>query len=140
MAKELAEFVAMSKEKPRFLPKPWYNEAGDCVQYYFKNTESYRERVDDKLTLYRAIPTGEIVGCQIKGIRAMLGRLGANDALPFAALMVMAHFDGEASSYEPKKRRKVYDALLTKTEGSKVLLPKGTAKAISKRNREALMV
>jgi len=128
MAREIAELAASITEKPQFCPKPWYNEAGDCVQFYFDNTESYRERIDSGLTLYRSLRTDEIVGCQIKGVKALLSRLGGpivvrHKELPFAVLLFMSHFESEASPFEPRKRRKIYDAVLNKTGGSQVEFP-----------------
>ncbi len=127
MARTLAEFANSLTGTPEFSPKAWYNPDGDCVQYYFDNSESYRDRIDDKLTLYRSLETDRIVGCQIKGIRAMVRRLGdvplTQKELPLGVLVMMSHFEGDSSPYEPKKRRKFYDALLSRMGVSEVTLP-----------------
>ena len=62
---------------PGFNPSPWYNRAGDCVQLYFREDESYAQRVDEILTVYRSLSNAdEIVGCKIKGILALIKRFG----------------------------------------------------------------
>lgn len=141
MVRTLAEFAATITENPGFSPKPWFNPDGDCVQLYIKNDESYRDRVDDKLTLYRSIVRDEIVGCQIKGVRGMLRRLGGvvvfkHKELPFALLIIMSHYEGTASPYEPLKRRKRYDAILNKTEGSQVEFTDNWCDTIETNDRE----
>jgi hypothetical protein len=59
-----------------FRPKPYYSADGDSLTFYFKNEESYGERVDDFLTVYKSMKTGELVGCQVKGAVEALGLLG----------------------------------------------------------------
>jgi hypothetical protein len=71
----LTDFIQTSP-RPKFEPKPFYSSEGDTLTFYFKDTPAYRERVDDLLTVYCADETGEMVGCQIKGVRAILKRLG----------------------------------------------------------------
>ena len=43
--------------------------------FYIKDEESYRERIDELLTVYRSINTNQIIGCQIKGVRHKLDEL-----------------------------------------------------------------
>jgi hypothetical protein len=70
----LTEFV--SKNQPQgFSSRPYYSREGDSLSFYFRDEASYGERVDQLLTLYRSIETGNIVGCQIKGIQCILKRL-----------------------------------------------------------------
>jgi hypothetical protein len=59
-----------------FKPKPHYSTDGDSLVFYFKDEESYGERVDNFLTVYRSIETDSLVGCQIKGLPAALKLLG----------------------------------------------------------------
>ena len=70
----LNEFL---KENPKgaFRPWPLYVAEGDSLTFYVKDEESYGERVDDLLTIYKSIQTEEIVGCQIKGVRRKLAEL-----------------------------------------------------------------
>lgn len=70
----LTEFV--SKNQPQgFNSRPYYSREGDSLSFYFRDEDSYGERVDQLLTLYRSIETGRIVGCQIKGVQCILKRL-----------------------------------------------------------------
>src|SRR5688572_12793423 len=72
----LAEFLA-GKRPGEFSPQGHYVAAGDTLIFYFKDSESYGERIDELLTVYRSIATKEMVGCQIKSIRFILERLGS---------------------------------------------------------------
>lgn len=58
-----------------FTPTPLYTPEGDSLMFYIKDEESYRERIDDLLTVYRSFATNEIIGCQIKGVRTKLDEL-----------------------------------------------------------------
>ena len=60
----------------KFEPKPFYSKEGDALTFYFEDEPSYRDRVDDFLTIYRSLKNNEMVGCQIKGVRNILKTLG----------------------------------------------------------------
>jgi len=72
----LTEYL-QGKRPGRFQPRAHYVAEGDTVIVYFKDDESHAERVDELLTVYRSMQTGEIVGCQIKSVRFILRKLGA---------------------------------------------------------------
>lgn len=72
----LIEYVS-GKKPARFTPCPFYVSEGDSLSFYVSNEESYAERVDELLTVYKSIRTEEMVGCQIKGIHAILRKLGS---------------------------------------------------------------
>ena len=59
-----------------FAPRPFYSAEGDTLTFYFKDEESYRERVDDFLTVYKSIESDKLVGCQLKGLPQALKLLG----------------------------------------------------------------
>ena len=71
----LIEHLKSTKPKG-FTPRPFYSVEGDSLTFYFKDDESYRERVDDFLTVYKSIKTDKLVGCQIKGLPHALKLLG----------------------------------------------------------------
>lgn len=52
----------------RFRGEPWYDPSGDCLTWHFRNEESYGERIDSRLTLYKSFDTDEIVGFQVRGV------------------------------------------------------------------------
>ena len=64
------------KRPGRFQPRAHYVAEGDTLIFYFKDDESYAERVDELLTVYRSLQTREMVGCQIKSVRFILEKLG----------------------------------------------------------------
>src|SRR5206468_6717266 len=74
MAK-LTEYL-QGKRPKRFQPRAHYVPEGDTLICYFKDDESHAERVDELLTVYRSMQTGEMVGCQIKSVRFILRKLG----------------------------------------------------------------
>jgi hypothetical protein len=72
----LKEFLQENQtEMKPFEPSPMYTPEGDSLMFYMKDEESYRERIDDLLTVYRSVETNEIIGCQIKGVRHKLEEL-----------------------------------------------------------------
>lgn len=71
----LIEHLKTTKPKG-FTPRPYYSVEGDSLTFYFKDEESYRERVDDFLTVYKSIKSDKLVGCQIKGLPKALKLLG----------------------------------------------------------------
>jgi ABC-type amino acid transport substrate-binding protein len=60
-----------------FEPFAFYNADGDCVEFFAKGEKYYGERVDDYVTVYRAVETGEIIGSVIKNVRALCAELSA---------------------------------------------------------------
>jgi hypothetical protein len=75
MAKDLMKFLETAKPKG-FEPRPYFGPHEDSLTFYFHNAESYGKRVDDLLTLFLSVKSDELVGCQVKGIRRNLKRLG----------------------------------------------------------------
>ncbi len=75
MAEELMKYLETAKPLG-FEPRPYYGHEEDCLTFFFDNAESYARRVDGLLTLFLSLKTDELVGCQIKGVRRNLKRLG----------------------------------------------------------------
>lgn len=72
----LGQFLEENKTESRaFAPTPLYTPEGDSLMFFMKDEESYRERIDELLTVYRSMQTNGIVGCQIKGVRHKLDEL-----------------------------------------------------------------
>ena len=70
----------------------WYNPFGDCIVFQTKNEAIVGDRVDHKLTLYRSAIDNAVIGYQIKDVRAILSRLGAN------TVAVASEINGESGS------------------------------------------
>ena len=64
-------------ENPKFRSEPQYFEDGDFVTYFFKDDIYHAERVDELLTVYVSDRTKELIGCKIKGVRAILKQADA---------------------------------------------------------------
>ena len=71
----LIEHLKTTKPKG-FTPRPFYSLEGDSLTFYFKDEESYRERVDNFLTIDKSVKSDKLVGCQIKGLARALKLLG----------------------------------------------------------------
>jgi hypothetical protein len=72
----LSEFLESTRAKAgAFQPHPLYTPEGDSLTFYLKDEDSYGERIDELLTVYKSCETDEIVGCQIKGVRRKLREL-----------------------------------------------------------------
>jgi hypothetical protein len=75
MAADLMRYLEKARPKG-FKPRPYYGQDEDCLTFYFNNAESYARRVDELLTLFLSLKNDELVGCQVKGVRKNLKRLG----------------------------------------------------------------
>ena len=62
-----------------FVPFAVYNSDGDCVEFYAKNEKYYGERINDYVTVYRAVENDEIIGSVIKNVRSLCAELSANN-------------------------------------------------------------
>src|SRR5689334_19085297 len=72
----LEGYLKQSTPRKTFEPVAQYIPDGDCLTFYFKPDPYYAERVDNLLTVYRSETSGEMTGCQVKGITCILKRLG----------------------------------------------------------------
>ncbi|HUW30135.1 MAG TPA: hypothetical protein VM223_00825 [Planctomycetota bacterium] len=61
-----------------FKKVPLYNEFGDCIDYRTSGETAYRDRLNSLITLYRSMEDDRVIGFQIKGVTALLRRLGCN--------------------------------------------------------------
>jgi hypothetical protein len=75
MAKDLMQYLETAKPRAYKL-RPYYGPEEDSLTFYFDKAESYGKRVDELLTLFFSVKKNELVGCQVKGVRRNLKRLG----------------------------------------------------------------
>ena len=59
----------------KFEPFAFYNADGDCLEFFAKGEKYYGERIDDYVTVYRAVESNEIIGSVIKNVRALCKEL-----------------------------------------------------------------
>lgn len=122
----LSEFFGECSGAPSFRSEPWYNEAGDCLNYYLEDCQFYEDRVDDILTVFRCMDDDRFVGVQIKGVSALLARFGDFhihiDAgkVQMSAFFFVSLLLGENEQYELPRRRKMYGDLLTRVGNTSV--------------------
>lgn len=117
MAESLRQFVLREGGEPSYNAEPWYNAAGDCIEFHFKPDEFFADRVDSVITLYRSIAKDDIVGLQLKGIAALHQMLGdfsfqfQSKNASLGILILGAYYSGKNSRYADAERRRLYDDL-----------------------------
>jgi hypothetical protein len=72
MATDLRDFLITQIGDTPFQPYHEISREADALTFYFKSDPDYSQRLTDHVTLYRSIESNELVGCRIKGIRAIL--------------------------------------------------------------------
>ncbi len=76
MAQDLKQYLAEHPCKG-FKPVPHYFPEGDYVTYFHRDERARAQRLDDLLTVYLSLASGELVGCKIKGVRHLLQTAGS---------------------------------------------------------------
>lgn len=133
MAETLGDFFdrVIADGEPEFRAEPWYNRQGDCFIYHWCADEFYREFIDDKVTIYRSVKTNEAVGCQIKGVSALVKKLGgfgislsnAADGAPLALFVLVSQNAASGSRLDAEKRANTYRYLVEQVAQTKVEIP-----------------
>jgi hypothetical protein len=107
---ELEQYLRENAPSGEFAPCAHYDEDSDALTLYLSNEPDYRERLNSRVTVYRSMETDELVGCRIKGVRAVLEDLGwfdvaINDGKNKLSMLFVA-FHGTFATDE--QGRKVY--------------------------------
>jgi len=72
MASNLDDLFAMAESEAEASGEReaggYYNPEGDCIQFYNVDVPYRRDRVDELLTLYKALDDGRVIGFQLKGV------------------------------------------------------------------------
>jgi len=93
-----------------FEPRPYFGPEEDSLTFYFDNAESYGKRVDDLLTLFLSVKNDALLGCQVKGIRKNLKRLGNfGIAIKHGKIRLDLFFHLLAFLAEPQQRQNYLD-------------------------------
>ena len=50
----------------------WYDSRTDSIFYYLKDEPHDADRIDNFLTVFLSLETGDVTGVQIKGVRSLL--------------------------------------------------------------------
>jgi hypothetical protein len=75
VAMTVSEYVR-SHPHQGFKVRPKYFRDGDYATFYISDRRACAQRVDELLTVYRDIETGELTGCKLKGVRRLLAEAG----------------------------------------------------------------
>lgn len=128
MAETVGDFFdrVVQGAQPEFRAAPWYNADGDCIHYHWRDDEFHAEWLDDKVTIYRSLTTGEAVGFEIKGVGALVKKLGEFgisltecDGTPLALFMFVSQTTG-SSNYPASERAELYRYLIEQVAKQKV--------------------
>jgi hypothetical protein len=68
----LAKYLKTAKIA-EFCPAPFYEPETDSLIFYIRNEQSYSRRLNAQLTLFLATKDRSFVGCEIKGVRQLIG-------------------------------------------------------------------
>jgi hypothetical protein len=119
-----------------------YSDDGDCLTLYFENVPSYRDRVDELLTLYLSLETDDLVGFQIESIGRIMKRLrnlrilikdkDVELRVLFLACRALAEDPGPLKTYErlldaAKRRKAILPSKLTPARKKSMQLLKNPA-------------
>ncbi len=131
MAETIVEFFdrVTAGENLQFTAVPSYNQYGDCIHYHWRPDEFYADRIDSKLTVYRSVGNADAVGCQIKGITALVAMLGEfgislkeQDGTPLAMFLFASQAADSSIADNAADREKIYKYLLEQVGKAKVEL------------------
>jgi hypothetical protein len=137
MAKTIGDFFdeVGGGAEAAFRAEPWYNTSGDSIHYHWEPADYYGDRIDDKLTLYRSLEGREIVGCEIKGVSALLRKFGdfgiavQDDCATLAMYLFVSNLIAEFGQYDPQERREAYLYLVEKHGKTKLPVPEMASQA-----------
>jgi len=76
----LAEYLKTNEYKG-FNSEPRYFAQGDYLTYFVSEERCYSVRVNDVLTIYTGIESGQVVGCKLKGFRRSLAAVLSSQTL-----------------------------------------------------------
>src|SRR5690606_5246276 len=67
----------LREANPTFEPWSHYDESTDSLQVYIEDGMCMRCRVDEFMTFYEDPGRGILTGCMLKGVKALIGKLGS---------------------------------------------------------------
>ncbi len=113
--------AGMMEGSPTFKAEPWYNPDGDCIVYKMADEATVADRIDALLTVYNSAVDNRPVGFQIKGVAAIIRKLGVDGlsvesqtdthgvkSISIALLLLAAYEEGPPTL----GRRKAYAAAM----------------------------
>lgn len=76
---EMKEYFLQETAGKTFRPYAHYDPDSDALTFYFSNEADHGRRLNSRVTIYLADESGELVGCRIKGVHAVLEDIGSFD-------------------------------------------------------------
>jgi hypothetical protein len=78
-AADLKRYLEENAPTGEFTPCAHYDADADALTFYFSNEPDYARRLNSRVTIYLSEESNELVGCRVKGVRAVLEDIGAFD-------------------------------------------------------------
>jgi hypothetical protein len=69
---DLVAFLSDNPPAETFKPYCYTSKEADTLTTYFSDAADYSKRLNDHVTLYLSLTTGDVVGCRIKGISGII--------------------------------------------------------------------
>lgn len=97
-----------------FSPKGWPSRRGDCIFCYFSDDFAFADRINDDLTVFRSMETGEPTGFKIKNVSRILEERSAQMAAPDLNVAVQAYLPYLLATFRrhPETKIEVYSVLI----------------------------
>jgi hypothetical protein len=78
MAAGMSDFAEYLKSIPKrdFKAEPIYEKKTDSLIFYIRDERSYGKRINQLMTLFLSAVDDSLVGCEVKGVRRLLDRIG----------------------------------------------------------------
>lgn len=102
--------------------RAWHSFRGDCMFFYASDAPAYAKRVNEELTEYRSIGSGELVGCKVKNFEELLSKVThspQSSSVPVSAVLA-ASLVRQMDSLQQREKatfiRLVFDAAFRMNE------------------------
>lgn len=111
MAQDLTEYLKThpckgSDDSPRYFAN------GDFVKYFFRNERAHSLRLDDIVSVYLGMESGELVGCKIKGVKHILETAGSFGVLVDGETIKLGlFFFAGAATAKDELQKQLYEKL-----------------------------
>ncbi|MCD4830745.1 MAG: hypothetical protein K8R02_02925 [Anaerohalosphaeraceae bacterium] len=114
------------------MAEPWYNRCGDCIVYKTVDVAVVSNRIDEVLTIYESLKTGDSIGFKIKGVNGIVSKFGYDglmikskqkgiivQSISVTALLLAAYETGPMNI----KRRQAYAGVLSSPQRPVLEIP-----------------
>ncbi|MBI1900766.1 MAG: hypothetical protein HYS13_06605 [Planctomycetia bacterium] len=76
---DLKRYLEENAPQGTFSPCVHYDADADALTFFFSNKPEHAKRLNSRVTVYLSDESEDLVGCRIKGVRAVLEDIGSFD-------------------------------------------------------------